>query len=565
MSGKVFVAYTGDPQSAHELPAKQYMKAAYDSVSQLDNQHQTLTHDHGTTRAALQQLIAEVHGPRTTLADGAGEFDVVESKLEQYKTTTDSIETTLPSLVTKEELLTYITPGELSTTTVQTATHLSPGGTINGHAFTGQETITVDVISATTLQNAVASLVTKEELSTYVKSADLRAAAVQTVTHLSPGGTICGQSFTGSESITAHTLTAGLHLSGDPYNGDTDRIWSVNASVDATANTIPVRTSAGDIKAVKFIGDLQGQADMAGNALNLGGQSESLFITHTQLDTALEAARETQEVAIPTARPNPPWQAGQIILSDRGLEVFDGAFWCAMGGPGTPVEWYQNYPNTIKLLPDGAFVSTAGDGTETQITKGNPYDGTMWGSGSVVTHTGGRFVFDGKPIEIPAGTRKLNLWGKTVHMRLSIASYASYGSFLYHWPSGITGSMDEFEDYPQIYVRFDSSSAGRKLTYYVRTPYSQYTMIGPSPPDNTVFLLTFAMSASQLIFLIDGNHVGGSPKTLQDTWNPPEGHSTLTKPMAIFDAKGLLFDLEVYDGVQNDAAIAAVKGRLDSV
>ena len=229
-----------------------------------------------------------------------------------------------------------------------------------------------------------------------------------------------------------------------------------------------------------------------------------------------------------------------------------------MGGPGTPVEWYQNYPNTIKLLPDGAFVSTAGDGTETQITKGNPYDGTMWGSGSVVTHTGGRFVFDGKPIEIPAGTRKLNLWGKTVHMRLSIWPRFSVERLLYHRP-------DEFEDYPQIEVTFSSTSAGRHLIYYVRTPYSQYTIKVPSPPDNTVFLLTFAMSASQLIFLIDGNHVGGSPKTLEDTWNPPEGHSTLTKPMAICDTRGLLFDLEVYDGVQNDAAIAAVKGRLDSV
>ena len=126
------------------------MKAAYDSVSQLDNQHQTLSHDHGTTRAALQQLIAEVHGPRTTLADGAGHFDLVESKLEQYKTTTDSIETTLPSLATKEELLTYITPGELSTTTVQTATHLSPGGTINGHAFTGIHASTMQNIGAPT-------------------------------------------------------------------------------------------------------------------------------------------------------------------------------------------------------------------------------------------------------------------------------------------------------------------------------------------------------------------------------------------------------------------------------
>ena len=38
-----------------------------------------------------------------------------------------------------------------------------------------------------------------------------------------------------------------------------------------------------------------------------------------------------------------------------------------------------------------------------------------------------------------------------------------------------------------------------------------------------------------------------------------------TTPMEIFSGPGLLFDLEVYDGVQNDAAIAAVKSRFDSV
>ena len=250
----------------------------------------------------------------------------------------------------------------------------------------------------------MAALATKEELSTYVKSADLQAATVHTVTHLSPGGTIHGQPFTGSESITAHTLTAGLHLSGDPYNGDTARVWSVNTSVDATFSTVPVRTLGGDIKAAKFIGDLQGHADRAVNALKLGGQNASLFVTHTQLDTALQAARETQEAAIPTARPSPPWQTGQIILSQRGLEVFDGAFWCAMGGPGTPPEWYQVYPNTIKLtpVPDGAtmqgvhFVSTASDGTQSRITEG-----TVNG----VTYTEGRLVFSGNPILIPADTK----------------------------------------------------------------------------------------------------------------------------------------------------------------
>ena len=86
----------------------------------------------------------------------------------------------------------------------------------------------------------------------------------------------------------------------------------------------------------------------------------------------------------------------------------------------------------------------------------------------------------------------------------------------------------------------------------------------PNPPYDTAFLLTFAMSGSQQILLIDGNHVGGSPKN-SGGWNPPEGQRTLSAPMEIFSGPGLLFDLEVYDGVQNDAAIAAVKSRFDSV
>ena len=82
MPGRVFVAYTGDPQSDHELPSKPYIDAVGALVSTLDSRHQALSNHHGTTRAALQQLIANVHGTGTTLPDGASAFVPVASELE---------------------------------------------------------------------------------------------------------------------------------------------------------------------------------------------------------------------------------------------------------------------------------------------------------------------------------------------------------------------------------------------------------------------------------------------------------------------------------------------------
>ena len=224
----------------------------------------------------------------------------------------------------------YVKFSALSTTTAQTATsNLSPGGTINGQAFTGQETITIDAVGPTTLQSTVATLATDEDIGTLglVTSADLHTMTAQTAANLSPGGTIYGQPFTGSETITAHSLAPQVpHLFGDAYNGDAARVWSFNAKENAEASTVPGRTTDGDIRATKFIGDLQGQADSAGSALTLGGQNASLFVTHTQLETALEGVPTQEGVTLPVARPSPP-QTGQMILSTAGLEVFDGAFW----------------------------------------------------------------------------------------------------------------------------------------------------------------------------------------------------------------------------------------------
>ena len=89
-------------------------------------------------------------------------------------------------------------------------------------AFTGQETITIDAVSPTTLQSTVATLATKQDVLDYVPSGAVSTATVQTATLLAPGGTIHGQRFTGGENITAKTLTPGDHLFGDAYPGQTN-------------------------------------------------------------------------------------------------------------------------------------------------------------------------------------------------------------------------------------------------------------------------------------------------------------------------------------------------------
>ena len=152
MSGRVFVAHKGDPRGENELPTQQYVD---DSVNRLDTRHQALSNNHGTTRAALQQLISDVHGPHTTLADGASTFDLVQSELGQYKTITATLEHTVTAMDSK--LSDYVKATDLETATVQTAATLSPGGTINGQPFTGQETVILDSISQMTLEDTLAN------------------------------------------------------------------------------------------------------------------------------------------------------------------------------------------------------------------------------------------------------------------------------------------------------------------------------------------------------------------------------------------------------------------------
>ena len=202
MSGKVFVAHKGEPGGENELPTQQYVD---DSVNRLDTRHQALSNNHGTTRAALQRLISDVHGPHTTLADGASTFDLVQSELGQYRTITTTLEHTVTAMDSK--LSDYVKATDLETATVQTAATLSPGGTINGQPFTGQEKVVLDTVSQTTLQNTVALLATKSELSDYVRATDLRTATVQTATTLSPGGTINGQLFTGQETVILDSIS----------------------------------------------------------------------------------------------------------------------------------------------------------------------------------------------------------------------------------------------------------------------------------------------------------------------------------------------------------------------
>lgn len=512
MPGRVFVAYTGDPQSDHELPSKPYIDAVGALVSTHDSRHQALSNQHGTTRAALQQLIANVHGTGTTLPDGASAFVPVASELDNYTTKTDTIETTLAALATKDELTAYVKFTDLSTLTVQTATKLSPGGSINGQAFTGQETITIDAVSPTTLQSTVATLATKQDVLDYVPSAAVSTATVQTATLLAPGGTIHGQLFTGGENITAKTLTPGDHLFGDAYNGSAAAVWQVDAKEDAEANTVPIRTGTGDIKAVKFIGVLQGQAESAIDAMQLGGKDASQFVTQTVLDTALQSVSAPGGVTVQEGRPSPPWQARQVVLSPGGLEVFDGTSWRSITFPEIEVEQLlvgADATTVLRLAKDGKLY----DSYQTYAT-GHPSYPTLLTSPTsppcINIPPYGGFVSIA-----PYNKTAPPLWNTTHHILLQlnndivhnyIFQHSYHGDPYYFMVKILNGA---------VYLECRDATGIVKI------------QLGENPNDHTgridvnedfytkPCVISFAVElGNQMMFLINGVHVENSPKSL---------------------------------------------------
>lgn len=79
--------------------------------------------------------------------------------------------------------------------------------------------------------------------------------------------------FNGEKDVTINnigTLSAGLYLTGDDYNGSRDASWSVDAREQPDPNTVPLRTASGTL-----LGDVEGNASTASalcSKLTINGQ-----------------------------------------------------------------------------------------------------------------------------------------------------------------------------------------------------------------------------------------------------------------------------------------------------
>ena len=181
MTGRVFTS-SDTPQRANELTSKEYVDSQIESTPKtlnlLDSRHQALSNNHGGTRLALQHLIKSVHGPDTTLADGANSLTLVASELEQYKATKDGIHIGMASLATETRVADYVKSADRATAVVDSANssdRLRVGARINMVLFDGTEYITLDTVTVQgltdTLENA--QFATKADLADYAKTADV--------------------------------------------------------------------------------------------------------------------------------------------------------------------------------------------------------------------------------------------------------------------------------------------------------------------------------------------------------------------------------------------------------
>ena len=119
MTGGRMYGSSDTPQRHDELTSKAYVEASIAAGQQFyDSRHQALSNNHSSTRLALQQLIQSVHGDATTLSDGANSFSLVASEWEQYKATTDGIQTVMAS---KTDLEYYVKSADLDAATVDSA------------------------------------------------------------------------------------------------------------------------------------------------------------------------------------------------------------------------------------------------------------------------------------------------------------------------------------------------------------------------------------------------------------------------------------------------------------
>ena len=206
------------------------------------------------------------------------------------------------------------------------------------------------------------------------------------------------------------------------------------------------------------------------------------------------------------------------------------------------------------------FVLDTADGTQSVLAAGTVNDAT-WDAGSnalVLPNPSSGVV-------IPSGEPKFATWNRTFYVVASLSQLNQFNTILRHVPSG--GGID---DEGSTVVWWPGTGESGTLRTYIGTTggYSDISVVHPFPALDTPFLITFAHTNDRVLLLVNGVHIGGSPKTQA---LPTPDQTNTTGAMRWFDAEGgsigmqgKAYSIRAYDGVHDDSAIAVVKSELEA-
>ena len=175
---------------------------------------------------------------------------------------------------------------------------LTPGLYLAGNDFDGSTAQTFDVVASTT---AVPDTLIARDASggataiTFNGSLNGNATTASSAAKLTTPVTINGVNFDGSQDITIAAspggqaqLTPGLFLNGLAYDGSAPVRFDVDTREAEVPDSIPKRDSNADIRARRFIGDLDGNAATATTATTAQNATDA-----TTAQTAIQATNAT--------------------------------------------------------------------------------------------------------------------------------------------------------------------------------------------------------------------------------------------------------------------------------
>lgn len=150
---------------------------------------------------------------------------------------------------------------------------LTPGAYIDGAAFDGSSAETWDIVAAeAATPETLAARDATGGLTAAVFNGSLNGTAnvALSANTLATPRTINGVAFNGSANITIPSspggqaeLTVGPFMTGGPYTGAAPVRFDLVTTIGPTPDSLPARDGDGKLRAVAFVGDLEGEADSA--------------------------------------------------------------------------------------------------------------------------------------------------------------------------------------------------------------------------------------------------------------------------------------------------------------